>query len=75
MPYAVADNCPGTTCSLAVTSNQGTPSDWVVVDAHTVQFRAKRTGDATRTYDLAITCVDSGGAVSSASTRVSVLHD
>lgn len=73
--YAVADNCPGTTCSLAVTSNQGTPSDAIVVDAHTVELRAKRNGDLTRTYDIAINCVDSGGAVSMSGTQVSVLHD
>ena len=73
--YSAADNCPGTSCSLAVTSNQCSASDWTVLDPHTVQLRAKRSKDATRVYAVAISCVDSGGAVSRASTSVSVPHD
>jgi hypothetical protein len=73
--YSVADNCPGAVCSLAVTSNHGGSADWSVLDAHTVQLRAKRTNDTTRVYTITVSCVDSGGAVSTANTSVSVLHD
>src|SRR5262249_6520079 len=61
--YEVADNCPGTTCSLAVTCDEGSEgSDWHVVDAHTVMVRADRDGNGSgRTYSIAVTCKDSGG--------------
>jgi uncharacterized repeat protein (TIGR01451 family) len=74
--YDVADNCAGTVCTLDVTSNEGSTSDWQVVDAHTVVLRADRDGTGPgRTYSIPITCKDSGGAVSVATATVLVPHN
>lgn len=74
--YSVSDNCAGTVCSLAVTSNEGTSADWQVVDAHTVMLRADRNGNGPgRIYSIPITCRDSGGATSVATATVTVPHN
>jgi hypothetical protein len=75
--YSVTDNCDGTICTLGVTSNEGSAgSDWVIVDAHTVQLRAARNGKGPgRTYSMPITCRDSGGAVTVGMTSVVVPHN
>ena len=74
--YDVSDNCPGTTCALTVSASEGSASDWQVVDAHHVLLRATRAGDGPgRTYRIAVTCKDSGGAVSSQTAKVVVPHD
>jgi len=74
--YSVADNCPGTVCSLSVTSNEGGPSDWQVVDAHTVSLRATRNGNGSgRVYTIPVSCSDSGGAVSVQNVTVQVPHN
>ena len=75
--YQVSDNCPGTVCSLAVTSNEcNGSSDWQIVDEHTVLLRADRNGDGPgRVYSIPVTCKDSGGAVSVQTTSVSVPHN
>lgn len=76
--YSTADNCPGTlSCELTVTSNEGSSSDWQIVDAHHVKLRAKRDGNGNgRTYTIAATCRDAAGNTSSSSsTTVSVPHD
>ena len=78
--YSVADNCPGTTCTLAVSANeppdQNGPPDWVVVDGHQVSLRAERNGNGDgRIYTIAITCNDSGGGVSQNHATVRVPHN
>jgi hypothetical protein len=74
--YSATDNCAGTTCALSVTSNQGSPADWQVVDGHTVSLRADRDGNGSgRLYTIAVTCSDSGGAVSTQTTTVAVPHN
>src|SRR5262249_30359533 len=75
--YEVTDNCDGTACSLAVTSNEGSAaSDSQVVDAHTVILRADRSGNGSgRTYSIAISCTDSGGVVSVETATVVVPHN
>ncbi|MFT3927736.1 MAG: esterase-like activity of phytase family protein [Myxococcales bacterium] len=73
--YSVSDNCPGTVCSLSVTSDQPNSvhgPDSAVVDGHNVLLRATRTGGADRTYTIGISCQDSGGSVSLGSATVSV---
>jgi uncharacterized repeat protein (TIGR01451 family) len=74
--YGVTDNCPGTTCSLAVASSEPAPGSAQIVDAHTVLLRAERnaTGPG-RTYTITATCVDSGAASSTAATTVLVPHN
>lgn len=74
--YGVADNCDGPVCSLSVTSNEGSSSDWQVIDAHTVSLRADRNGNGSgRTYSIPITCRDGGGAVSMQTATVVVPHN
>ncbi len=74
--YDLSDNCPGTTCALAVSGTEGTSSDWAVVDAHTVVLRATRDGTGPgRTYSIPVTCRDSGGAVSVQTAKVTVPHN
>jgi len=82
--YDVTDNCdPTPACALSVTSSEpvngpgdgNTSPDWVVVDAHSVQLRAERSGGGSgRLYRIAIACTDSAGHVGTASTTVSVPH-
>jgi hypothetical protein len=72
--YTATDPC-GVTCSLSVASNEGSTSDWVVVDAHHVLLRAERAGGGSgRTYTVTITCSDTNGS-SSVPVTVSVPHD
>jgi uncharacterized repeat protein (TIGR01451 family) len=75
--YEATDNCAGTVCSLAVTSNEGSAgSDWQVIDAHTLLLRADRAGNGPgRTYSIAISCKDSGGAVAAEIATVVVPHN
>jgi len=77
--YTATDTC-GTaapvTCSLSVTSNEGSSADWSVVDAHDVQLRAARNGNGSgRIYTVTITCTDTAGAASNAAVTVTVPHD
>ncbi len=81
--YTVTDNCPGTTCSLVVSSSEpqngtgdgDTGPDWQIVDGHHVKLRAERAGAGPgRTYTIGVICGDSGGAVSSTTALVRVPH-
>lgn len=76
--YTVADNCNSSsqvTCSLSITSNEGTSADWVVVDPHHVQLLATRNGNGNgRIYTITITCVDTSGNTSTATVTVTVPH-
>jgi hypothetical protein len=72
--YTAADPC-AVACSLSVASNEGSSSDWVVVDAHHVLLRAERAGSGSgRTYTVTITCSDTSGS-SSVPVTMSVPHD
>jgi len=77
--YTATDTCGAAapvTCSLSVTSNEGSSADWSVVDAHDVQLRATRDGGGNgRIYTVTITCTDTAGAASNAAVTVTVPHD
>jgi uncharacterized repeat protein (TIGR01451 family) len=82
--YTVSDNCPGTTCSLSVTSSEpvdgtgdgDTAPDWIILDDHHVRLRAERAGNGPgRTYTIGVECGDSGGARSTTTTAVRVPHN
>lgn len=77
--YTATDTCGAAapvTCSLSVSSNEGTSADWSVVDAHDVQLRATRDGGGNgRIYTVTITCTDTAGAASNAAVTVTVPHD
>jgi hypothetical protein len=77
--YTATDTCGSAapvTCSLSVTSNEGSSADWSVVDAHDVLLRAERDGGGSgRTYTVTITCTDTAGAASDAAVTVTVPHD
>jgi hypothetical protein len=82
LSYQVSDNCdPNPVCQVAVASDEpvqgsgdgNTAPDWEIVDARHVRLRAERAGGGDgRTYTLTVTCRDSAGGASSASTIVSV---
>jgi hypothetical protein len=74
--YKATDDCGSVTCKLGVTSNQGTSSDWQIIDAHHVRLRAERTGGGSgRVYTIAITRTDSSNNSSSQTVTVIVPHD
>ena len=75
--YSSADNCGGPVgCTLTVSSNEGSPADWQVIDAHHVNLRATRNGNGNgRIYTITITCKDLSGNTSTAQVQVTVPHD
>ena len=75
--YTSGDNCGGPVgCTLTVTSNEGSPADWQVIDAHHVNLRATRNGNGNgRIYTITITCKDASGNTSTAEVTVTVPHD
>ncbi len=75
--YTSSDACGGPVgCVLSVTSNEGTPADFQVVDAHHVKLRADRNGNGNgRIYTITITCTDVSGNQSTAQVQVTVPHD
>ncbi|HKP57467.1 MAG TPA: DUF4114 domain-containing protein [Polyangiales bacterium] len=79
--YTVTDNCGTPVCNLTVSSNEpvegtgdgDTAPDWVIQDNRHVSLRAERSGSGNgRIYSLLVSCSDSGGGVSTASTSVTV---
>lgn len=77
--YTAADSCGAAapvSCSLSITSNEGSSLDWSVVDDHHVQLRAEREGNGNgRTYTVTITCTDTAGSSSDTAVTVTVAHD
>jgi hypothetical protein len=75
--YGDSDACGGpVSCSLSVSSNEGSSADWQVVDAHHVKLRADRNGNGNgRVYTITITCSDIEGNVSTSQVQVMVPHD
>ena len=81
--YNVTDNCGVPACTLSVASNEpqngtgdgDTSPDWTIADSHHVSLRAERAGSGNgRIYTIKVTCTDTGGGSSSASTTVNVPH-
>ena len=75
--YSTADACGGPVgCVLSVSSNEGGPADWQVIDAHHVKLRATRNGTGNgRIYTITITCTDVSGNQSTSQVQVTVPHD
>ncbi|HVG22694.1 MAG TPA: hypothetical protein VND45_00950 [Thermoanaerobaculia bacterium] len=69
--YSGTDNCGPASCSIvSIASNEPDPSDYEIVDAHTVRLRAERLGTGSgRTYTITVNCGGSTGQVT-----VSVPH-
>ena len=75
--YTISDNCSsGATGVLSVSSNEGSPSDWEIIDSHHVKLRADRSGNGSgRIYLIKITSTDGSGNSSNATVAVTVPHD
>ena len=75
--YTVADDCDAApVCALSVSSDEGSSTDWQVLDAHHVDLRAERAGNGgDRVYIVSIDCKDTAGLSSSATVTVTVPHD
>ncbi len=75
--YTVSDDCDANPVpSISVSSNEGTSSDWQIVDAHHVNLLAERSGNGDgRLYTITISYTDSLGMSSSAQVTVTVAHD
>jgi GH35 family endo-1,4-beta-xylanase len=71
------DNCSGASCKIkSVTSNEGTPSDWMITGDKTLKIRASRNGNGNgRVYTITVECTDASGNTSTSSTTVTVVHD
>lgn len=83
LSYASADGCPGSSCVVAVTSNEpvnglgdgDTAPDWEVLSPTLVRLRAERAGGGSgRVYTVTVTCTDAHGNSTSKSTTVRVPH-
>jgi hypothetical protein len=81
--YNSADNFPGVSCRLSVSSSEpvtskgdNTSPDWVVMNSNSVQLRAERLGSGNgRIYTITVTCTDLQGNSTSRTTTVAVQHD
>jgi CSLREA domain-containing protein len=81
--YTAADNCPGVSCALSVTSNEpvngtgdgDTAPDWEIRDSRRLRLRAERAGGGSgRVYTITVACTDLAGNTAARSTRVVVPH-
>ena len=79
--YRILEITPDPVCSLSVGSNEAvngrgdghTSEDWKILDENHVQLRAERAGGGSgRIYTITITCADSAGNTSTATTTVTV---
>jgi endo-1,4-beta-xylanase len=77
LSYSITDNCDANIVpTIRISSNEGTASDWQVVDANHVQLRAERAGSGgDRVYTITLTATDSAGGASTGSVTVTVPHD
>jgi hypothetical protein len=76
LSYGTADNCSAVSCALTVSSNEGTPQDWEVLDARHVRLRAERLGNGNgRIYTLRVTCTDAAGNATVRTANVLVPHN
>jgi hypothetical protein len=77
--YTVSGGCAGTsaTVMLSISSNEGGPSDWQIVNLHLVRLRARREGGRSdRIYTITITATDpAGGGTTKKTVQVVVPHD
>ncbi|HMJ46377.1 MAG TPA: T9SS type A sorting domain-containing protein, partial [Ferruginibacter sp.] len=82
--YDVDDNCPTTTASLSITSNEpingtgdgDTDPDYIVVDNHNVKLRAERSANGNgRVYTITITVRDGSNNVTTKTVTVQVPHN
>ena len=74
--YDLSDDCGPVTGTLSVTSNEGTPADWQILDAHHVRLRAERLGgSAGRIYTITVIATDALGNPFSRVASVLVPHD
>jgi hypothetical protein len=75
--YTVSDDCDSAPVgSISISSNEGTPSDWQVVDLHHVNLLADRAGNGDgRIYTITISYKDAQGLSSSVTVTVTVPHD
>jgi hypothetical protein len=76
LSYVTGDNCSSASCVLTVSSNEGTPDDWQVIDARHVRLRAERLGNGHgRIYTLTLTCTDQAGNATVRTANVLVPHN
>jgi uncharacterized protein (TIGR03118 family) len=77
LDYTVSDDCDAAPVgSIGISSNEGTPSDFQVVDLHHVNLLADRAGNGDgRVYTITISYKDASGLSSSAIVTVTVAHD
>ena len=75
--YTVSDDCDAAPVgSISIGSNEGTSSDWQVVDLHHVNLLADRAGNGDgRIYTITIAYKDALGLSSSVTVTVTVPHD
>ena len=75
--YTIGDNCsPSPTAVLSVSSNEGSSSDWEIIDSHHVKLRADRSGKGSgRIYLIKIASIDGSGNSTDATVAVTVPHD
>lgn len=75
--WSISDCDQGASCSIqSVGVNEPAAGDWAIVDADTVQLRAKRLGKGSgRIYTITIRCVDAAGNESTRGVDVTVPHD
>jgi endo-1,4-beta-xylanase len=71
------ENCNSASCKIkAVSSNEGSASDWVITGDKSLQLRASRNGNGNgRVYTITVECTDASGNSSTSSTTVTVAHD
>jgi hypothetical protein len=73
------DDCDiGASCSIVSVSSSepAAAGDWSIVDADTVQLRARRNGNGNgRVYTITIRCTDAAGNSSTRTVTVTVPHD
>ncbi len=59
-------------CVLSVSSNEGGPYDWQVIDAHHVSWATRNGNGNGRIYTITITCTDNCGNQSTSQVQVTV---